>query len=113
MKKKVIIYSFIMELIYFSAMATQTDHELCPQADNITATKPEKNSNGTTSIFYCFPSAIDCQWKGFDPMAQKSNKIKKVLHNDKKPIKLRGFFYCDYILESDERIRMIFNPVLH
>ncbi len=101
--KKTTILSLLLGFSSFTSIAAT---ELCPKSESIMSTAVEKDSDGVSSMTYCSPSATDCKWKGFDPMAEKGSKVKELLNSDGKPTEHNGLIYCDYKLETGDQIRM-------
>lgn len=101
--KKAIILSLLLGSSSFAGIAAKVK---CPKPVSITATKVEKDSDGISSMVYCSPSASDCKWKGFDPLAVKASKVKKLLNAGRKPTEHNGLTYCDYELKTGDQIRM-------
>ncbi|WP_342322181.1 hypothetical protein AAEY27_18060 [Kosakonia sp. BYX6] len=101
--EKTIILSLLLSFSSFSGIAATVQ---CPAKANITSTVVEKDTDGISSMTYCSPSAADCKWKGFDPMAIIGSKVKELLNSGNRPTKNNGLTYCDYKLETGDQIRM-------
>ncbi|MGL4486254.1 MAG: hypothetical protein ACRCUG_04530 [Yersinia sp. (in: enterobacteria)] len=102
MNKKIIL-SLCLGLTPFASFSAV---EQCPKTENIVATKQEVDSDNVMSMVYCSPSATSCEWKGYDPMAEKRSKAKELLNYGGKITENNNLTYCDYKLETGDQIRM-------
>lgn len=100
---KAIILSLLLGFSSVSGVAVAGQ---CPAKTSITPTVVETDSDGISSMVYCSPSATNCKWKGFDPMAIIGSKVKELLNARNQPTKNNGLTYCDYRLETGDQIRM-------
>ncbi|MES4615060.1 MAG: hypothetical protein ACTH8P_07235 [Ewingella sp.] len=101
---KTIILSVFIGLTSFAGIAAAA--EQCPKPETVVATKQEEDSDKVMSMVYCSPSADDCKWKGYDPMAEKGSEVETLLNPNGEPTKNNGLTYCDYKLKTGDQIRM-------
>ncbi|WP_312604884.1 hypothetical protein [Kosakonia cowanii] len=93
-------------LLGFSSASGAAFAGQCPAKGSITSTGVETDTDGISSMVYCSPSATNCRWKGFDPMAIIGSKVKEFLNAMNQPTRNNGLTYCDYRLETGDQIRM-------